>query len=106
MPTQHPRIALTIKSDLKKVYDDTADLMGIPTTSLIMQILSGAGPHVRKMGGVLAEAREKPIKSLSELADLVQELRVDAVGHQVDIEDEIARLKNKKKGNVKKSAKK
>lgn len=44
MPSQRPRVALTMPDDLNAIFDRLAELQGIPKTKLIVELLDAYKP--------------------------------------------------------------
>lgn len=90
MPSRNPRIALTLKPELKKVFDDAADILGVKTTKLIVEVLEEAQGPIHEMAQAVHAAKSDPVKGLSGLKDMVISGRQDIAQAQIDLEDEIA----------------
>ena len=48
MPTQKPRIALTVPDDLNELLDNLSELMGKPKSTFIVEFLIDAQPLFQK----------------------------------------------------------
>ena len=46
MPSQKPRIALTVDDDMNELLTEIATLQGIPKSTLIVQYLDALRPHI------------------------------------------------------------
>ena len=95
MANPTPRVALSVPADIKKIYDDTADELGMPTSKLIVQIMMEAAPGVQKMGEAVRAAKEDPETGLRRLSDLLDDARKIADDGQLDIEYQLKKTKNK-----------
>lgn len=96
MGQQNPRMALTVPPDIKKIYDDTAEILGIPTSRLVMQILTEAAPGIKKMGLAVEKAKIEPLSGLHDLDSLLGDTTDGINDLQMDIEDQIKRKKKPK----------
>jgi hypothetical protein len=95
MTTQNPRLALTIEPELKKIYEETAAIIGIPASRLIVQIMAEAAPAIKKMGEALQKAKQDPVTGLFGLAEILQNADKQSGEFQLDIEDEIKKRRKK-----------
>lgn len=103
MPSTKPRVALTLKEDTKKIFDEAADVLEIPTSRLIVQVLEEAQDAIYEMALAVRQTRSDPVKGLVGLKNMVVDARQDGADVQVDLEDEIAKLSNKGSGRSKKA---
>ena len=51
MVTKYPRMQITLPPEVKTIYSDAAQAMGIPTSRLITQTLIKAVPNIREISG-------------------------------------------------------
>jgi hypothetical protein len=86
MTTQNPRLALTMKPELKRIYESTAEAMGIPTSRLIVQILAESSDLVTAMGKAVVKARSTTRTTTDPQLVIRGESPNEA---QLDIEDQI-----------------
>jgi uncharacterized protein (DUF1778 family) len=93
MPNKHPRIALTIPQEYKSVYDDTAALMGIPTSKFILNMLIEASPSIKALQRPLKKAQADRSSVLHDMTLIVDEVRSEVDKAQIDIEDLIENTK-------------
>lgn len=49
MPTQKPRIALTVPEDLNELLDNVSELMGKPKSTFIVEFLTDAQPLFQEL---------------------------------------------------------
>jgi hypothetical protein len=87
MPSKHPRIALTMPQEYKTVYDETADLMGIPTSKFILNMLIEATPSIKALQKPLKKAQAGRSSALGDMTGLLDEIRSDVDKAQIDIEE-------------------
>lgn len=97
MPSEKPRIALTVPDEVKAVYDYTAGQMGIPTSKLVLQVMEESLEQIKAIGEALEMVKKDPQKGLSIMDRMVRQTRIEAAGVQVDLEDAIAREKRSRK---------
>lgn len=102
MPSTKPRVALTLKEETKKIFDEAADVLEIPTSRLIVQVLEEAQDSIFQMAEAVKEAKSNPVKGLVGLKELVLSGRQDAAEIQVDLEDEIAARKRSQRRSKRK----
>lgn len=57
MPTQKPRINLTLDDDMNKLFDELAELTGKPKATFIRDILEEMAPVLKDMRNGLAHAK-------------------------------------------------
>jgi hypothetical protein len=95
MATIHKRLALTIPPEVKKIYEDTAKIIGIPASRLIVQIMIEAAPSVKQMGDAYQQAKNDPVTGLEGLAEILQGADKASADFQHDIEDQIKKQRNK-----------
>ena len=58
MPTQKPRIALTVPDDLNELLDNLSELMGKPKSTFIVEFLIDAQPLFSKLYNTINHAKE------------------------------------------------
>ena len=58
MPTQKPRIALTVPEDLNELLDNLSELMGKPKSTFIVEFLTDAQPLFQELYNSLSYAKE------------------------------------------------
>lgn len=70
MPSQKPRLNLTLDEDLNEVITDLSQLMGIPKTRVITDLLKDVLPVLSEMRDALRLAKDKKsvIPNLARLA--------------------------------------
>lgn len=68
------RIALYIEPSIKIIYDETAALMGIPTSRFVAQLLNESSPAIKAMQKPLKTAYTGKNKALSEINEIQQDL--------------------------------
>lgn len=70
MPSQKPRLNLTLDEDLNEVITDLSQLMGIPKTRVITDLLNDVLPVLSEMRDALRLAKDKKsvIPNLARLA--------------------------------------
>jgi hypothetical protein len=87
MPSKHPRIALTMPQEYKSIYDETADLMGIPTSKFILNLLVEASPSIKALQKPLKKAQVDRSSALGDMTGLIDDIRSGADKAQIDIEE-------------------
>jgi uncharacterized protein (DUF1778 family) len=103
MPSTKPRVALTLKEDTKKIFDEAADVLEIPTSRLIVQVLEEAQGAIYEMALAVRQTKSDPVKGLVGLKNMVVDARQEGADVQVDLEDEIARRSEKGSSRIKKA---
>ena len=58
MPTQKPRIALTVPEDLNELLDNLSELMGKPKSTFIVEFLIDAQPLFQELYNTINHAKE------------------------------------------------
>lgn len=58
MPTQKPRIALTVPEDLNELLDNVSELMGKPKSTFIVEFLTDVQPLFQELYNSLSHAKE------------------------------------------------
>ena len=58
MPTQKPRIALTVPDDLNELLDNLSELMGKPKSTFIVEFLIDAQPLFQELYNTINHAKE------------------------------------------------
>ena len=58
MPTQKPRIALTVPDDLNELLDNLSELMGKPKSTFIVEFLTDVQPLFQELYNSLSHAKE------------------------------------------------
>ena len=59
MPSQKPRIALTVDDDMNELLTEIATLQGIPKSTLIVQYLDALRPHIVEIREALRLVRQQ-----------------------------------------------
>lgn len=75
MPSQKPRVALTLDDDLKNVIADLSDLTGKPQARIITDFLKETYPALVALRDALQDVKEKKnaIPHLAKMASYVNE---------------------------------
>ena len=70
MPSQKPRLNLTLDEDLNEIITDLSELMGIPKTRVITDLLKDVLPVLTEVRDALKLAKEKKsvVPNLARLA--------------------------------------
>lgn len=58
MPTQKPRVALTVPDDLNELLDNLSELMGKPKSTFIVEFLIDAQPLFQELYNTISHAKE------------------------------------------------
>ena len=58
MPTQKPRIALTVPDDLNELLDNLSELMGKPKSTFIVEFLIDAQPLFQELYNTINHAKK------------------------------------------------
>lgn len=90
MPSKDPRIAVLLPSDVKAIFDETAKLMGIPTSKFVRSMLIEASPSIKLLQKPLKTAAKAKKVSASQMFDVVDSMRSDVDKAQIDLEELIA----------------
>lgn len=59
MPSQKPRIALTVDEDLNNVLQELSELTKVPKTKIIIDMLTDAQPHLQEIIIALRSVQDK-----------------------------------------------
>ena len=97
MTNKQKRIALTVPPELKADLDRTAKLLGVTTTSFIIDILEESQPTVRQIGDAVEAAKNNPVDALEIMKKATVDGRQVVADAQVDLEDAIASEKRRRK---------
>ena len=89
MATTNPRMQITLKPETKKIYEDFAEVMGIPASRAVVQILEESQESIMAITASLEAAKADPVKGLKGLKKLVENGLETAAESQIDIEDAI-----------------
>jgi hypothetical protein len=77
MPSQKPRIALTVPDDINVLLDRVADLTGIPKTKLIVGILEESRPVFEQMLSALEQIKQSKENAPSIAKKFAQNMILD-----------------------------
>ena len=87
MTTKHPRLAISLQPQHKVVYEEIAQLLGVPTSSFIASMLVEATPNMRTFRDGL---KKDKLKGMSTMLDNIK-TQVDE--KQLDIDYKISEAK-------------
>lgn len=76
MATREPRVAVTLPTDVKCLYQQAAESMGISTSKLAAKILIDASPQIRELNLLLSKAKS-PEDYLKGVSGLVRQSNDD-----------------------------
>ena len=79
MATKQPRTQLTIPEDIKVIYKNTAEVLGIPASRLMSNMLIEAAPSVRELEMILTKSKTKA-QAVNSMDELIQAVVDDAQG--------------------------
>jgi hypothetical protein len=84
------RVALSVPDSVRDTYQETADLMGIPMSRFIANLLVESAPSVKALQKPLKTAKQ----SINEKYSVLLAMQEMANEHQVDIEELIKNSKS------------
>lgn len=87
MATKHPRAQVTLKPEIKLIYKEAAQAMGMSESKLMADVLDEAAAHIRDLTKIIEKSQGNRLKALRELSVAAE--RVHG-GIQTDIEDQIS----------------
>ena len=87
MPTQKPRMQISLRQDVYDFYMRYGELQGMPGSSFVTQHLTDAMPHLQALALAMAELKQ------ADLASMTQEQRYDlAIRLQAGVNDSVSNL--------------
>lgn len=104
MPSQLPRIAITVPEDLKAVLAYTASQTGQPVSKLILDLLQEAKPQVLALGEAIEASKKDPLKGTKLLQRMLEGAKETAAEAQIDLDDAIEEQKIKARRVARKKA--
>lgn len=78
MPSQKPRVALTLPDDLNVVFDRIAELQGIPKTKVILELLTAYQPILEQTLNALEKIEQDKENAQKIAKEFGQNLLLDA----------------------------
>ncbi|WP_201604890.1 hypothetical protein [Psychrobacter immobilis] len=95
MPSQKPRIALTVDEDLHTILEDLSRLTKTPKSKIIVDILKDAAPHLQELVTALKAVEEK--KDSKDAIAILSRLSALANEQVATVNREMANLYSEKK---------
>lgn len=103
MPTQKPRISITLEPDVASVYREFASLENRPVSTIISEMLSLAAPSISSTITLLQQAKLTSSLTRSELAEglelglndlktIMGRLGIESVEYQRELDDLIDKV--------------
>lgn len=93
------RISLSLPDDIKLEFDKAAEIMGINTTTLCIEILVEAAPTIVKMAKSIEKAKLNALGGLTQMSEVLAEAASKAAQGQLTLAEAVSE-------EVKKSARK
>jgi hypothetical protein len=78
MPSQKPRVALTLPDDLNAVFERIAELQGIPKTKVILELLTAYQPILEQTLNALEKIEQDKENAQKIAKEFGQNLLLDA----------------------------
>lgn len=95
MPSQKPRIGLTVDDDLNAILEDLSRLTKTPKSRIIVGILKDASPHLQELVTALKSIEEK--KDSKDAIAILSRLSALANEQVATVNREMANLYSEKK---------
>ncbi|MDN5623805.1 MAG: hypothetical protein L0G96_11770 [Acinetobacter sp.] len=92
MPTQKPRIALTVPDDLNDLLDRLSDLSGTPKTKLIVEMLEQYSPVLEQVLSAMEQMKADKEKAPQIAKKFANEMLLDATSMVGDFSKEVKKL--------------
>ena len=92
MPSQKPRVALTMPDHLNSLFDRISDLNGIPKTKLIIELLRAYEPVLEGMLDALEKAQSDKENAQKIFKNFGQNLLLEASSLLGDASKEVQKL--------------
>lgn len=92
MPTQKPRIALTVPDDLNDLLDRLSDLSGTPKTKLIVEMLQQYSPVLEQVLSAMEQMKADKEKAPQIAKKFANEMLLDATSMVGDFSKEVKKL--------------
>ena len=92
MPSQRPRVALTMPDDLNAIFDRLAELQGIPKTKLIIELLDIYKPILNETIKALEKIEADKSNAVQIAKEFGQSVLLDATASLGSISKEVRDL--------------
>ena len=92
MPSQRPRVALTMPDDLNAIFDRLAELQGIPKTKLIIELLDIYKPILNETIKALEKIEADKSNAVQIAKEFGQSVLLDATAALGSISKEVRDL--------------
>lgn len=89
MPSKHPRIALTVQPETRKVLEEYADACGKPLATIITELLTGIVPQIQELTKIMRAVSSGHVQAAREIA---QRMTTDAVDEAAQAQQELEGL--------------
>lgn len=92
MPSQRPRVALTMPDDLNAIFDRLSELQGIPKTKLIVELLDAYKPILNETIKALEKIEADKSNAVQIAKEFGQNVLLDATAALGSISQEVRHL--------------
>jgi hypothetical protein len=92
MPSQRPRVALTMPDDLNAIFDRLSELQGIPKTKLIIELLDAYKPILNETIKALEKIEADKSNAVQIAKEFGQSVLLDATVALGSISQEVRDL--------------
>lgn len=92
MPSQKPRVALTLPDDLNAVFERIAELQGVPKTKVILELLTAYQPILEETLKALEKIANDKENSKAIAKEFAQTMLLDANSMLGDMSKEVKDL--------------
>lgn len=89
MPSQKPRVALTLPDDLNSILDQLSEMQGIPKTKLITQLLVDFKPFFEQSLEALKQIQADKDNATTIAKSYIAEMLLDANSLMGDLAKEV-----------------
>lgn len=92
MPSQKPRVALTLPDDLNAVFERIAVLQGVPKTKVILELLTAYQPVLQEMLSALEKIEQDKQNAPKIAKEFAQNMLLDLNSMMGDMSKEVKDL--------------
>lgn len=92
LPSQKPRVALTLPDDLNAVFDRIATLQAVPKTKIILELLTAYQPILEETLQALEKIEQDKENATKIAKDFAQNMLLDAQSIIGDVSKEVRDL--------------
>lgn len=101
MATKNPRMQVVVNQRVLAIYTHAAAVMGVSASKLASQVLLEASESISEVAALIEQSKSDKttagLKAAEALKGMLVDARQTAADFQIDLEDEIAKLKRSDK---------